>query len=245
MDFSIIIPTYNEEKYLERCIRSILNQKYERSKYEIIVSDAKSNDGTIKIAESLADKILVDERRGIAYGRNLGAQNANGNILIFVDADAILAQDFLFHTNLSFKDETIIAMSGIAHPNDGNILQRFVYFKTYRLAWLLNTLGLSLFPGVCVAYRKEKFLSLRGFREDFGIVEDLDLSRRASRIGKCFVNCKAKAYVSTRRLDKHLFSAVLFHIFCDIKYLLTGKAPSVYPKLEEIKSWRDYWKSIK
>jgi GT2 family glycosyltransferase len=132
-------------------------------------------------------------------------------------------------------------MTGVAKPSDGGILQRFVYQSTYGMVRLFDFFGLSLFPGICVAYRRAGFIDAGGFREDFGIVEDLDLSRRISHLGFCTVSKKARALVSTRRLEKNLLPTVLFHVYCDVRYLITGKAPVRYPKVEEIHSWKDLW----
>jgi len=243
LNYSIIIPTYNEEGPIRQCLESIRRQTYDRSQYEIIVSDASSTDQTLSIAKPLCDTIVSTEKRGIALGRNLGAASSVGEYLVFVDADATLQSDFLSRCDESFRDRSVVAVTGIARPADGTMFPRFVYTMTYLLVRFFNKFGLSLFPGVCVAYRAEAFRKLKGFREDFGIVEDLDLSRRASKLGKCVVQKQAIAFVSTRRLEKHALSTVLFHIYSDMKYLLTGKAALRYPKREEISTWRDLWKS--
>jgi glycosyltransferase involved in cell wall biosynthesis len=245
MEFSVVIPTYQEEEYIERCLNSIARQKYNRKDYEIIVSDGLSTDRTAEIARKYADTVLVDGRRGIAYGRNAGSRIAKGDIHIFVDADATLAPDFLVHCHQAFKNPAVVGMTGIAKPSDGGILQRLVYRGTYALVRLFHLFGLSLFPGICVAYRREAFANLGGFREDFGIAEDLDLSKRTSRLGICIVNKRALAFVSTRRLERNLLSTVLFHIYCDVKYLFTGKAPAVYPKSEDMHSRFDLWKQLR
>ncbi|MBN1396981.1 MAG: glycosyltransferase [Bacteroidetes bacterium] len=245
MEFSIIIPTYMEEGYIEKCLKSALGQKYDRKEFEIIVSDARSADGTAGIARRYADKVIVEDRKGIAFGRNIGARNAAGEILVFIDADAEIERDFLYFCHEIFLNKGIVGVTGIAKPGDGGVFQRFVYRATYYLVRFFNFIGLSLFPGICAAYRKEEFLMAGGFREDFGIVEDLDLSRRISRIGKCAVAKKACVFVSTRRLDKNLFPTVMFHIYCDIRYLLTGRAPAVYPKTEELRTWRELWTHVR
>jgi cellulose synthase/poly-beta-1,6-N-acetylglucosamine synthase-like glycosyltransferase len=244
MFFSVIVPTYNEEKYIENCISSILSQRIERSEYEIIVSDASSSDNTCDLAKKVAN-VVVTKERGISLGRNRGAAEAKGDILVFVDADVTLDPDFLIQCRKTFSNSSVIGMTGIAYANDGKFLQRLIYRVTYLLVRLFYFFGVSLFPGLCVAYRREGFINIGGFREDFGIVEDLDLARRISRLGKCMVNSSAKAFVSTRRLENHLLSTVIFHIYCDIRYLLIGKAPAYYPKSEEIHSWIDIWKQLK
>jgi glycosyltransferase involved in cell wall biosynthesis len=241
MEFSVIVPTYMEEDCIEKCLRSIREQRYDRSEFEIIVSDARSTDRTAEIARQQSDKIIIEDRKGIAYGRNVGAKKAEGDVLVFVDADVTLDQDFLSHCHQNFSNPAIIGMTGVAKPSGGSTLQRLVYQGTYYMVRFFDFIGLSLFPGICVAYRRIVFLEVGGFREDFGVVEDLDLSRRMSRRGRCSVNTHASALVSTRRLEKHLISTVCFHIYSDLKYLVTGRAPARYPKTEEIQSWHDLW----
>jgi len=245
MEFSIIIPTYMEESCIGRSLKSVLNQRCARHEYEIIVSNASSTDSTAEIARRYADKVVIEDRKGIAFGRNIGAQNAEGEILVFIDADVELKEDFLNACRQEFLNKAVVGITGIAKPNDGGTLQGLIYKATYVLVRFFNLIGLSLFPGICVAYRKEAFLMAGGFREDFGIVEDLDLSRRIARFGQCTVAKNACAFVSTRRLEKNLFSTVLFHVYCDIRYLLTGKAPAVYPKTEEMRTWLDLWTHIR
>jgi glycosyltransferase involved in cell wall biosynthesis len=243
MKYSIIIPTYNEEGAIRQCLESIRDQMYDRSQFEIILSDANSKDQTQMFAQPLCDRIVSTEKRGIAVGRNIGAASAKGEFFVFIDADATLQPEFLSNCEESFRDRSVVAVTGVARPGDGTLFPRFVYRMTYVLARFFNIFGLSLFPGVCVAYRADAFRKLKGFREDFGIVEDLDLSRRASKLGKCVVQKQAIAYVSTRRLEKHALSTVLFHVYSDLKYLLTGKSAPRYPKREEISTWRDLWKA--
>jgi glycosyltransferase involved in cell wall biosynthesis len=243
MQFSIIVPTYNEEKYIAPCLRSILQQTIDRSEYEIIISDANSLDQTSVIAGPLADKIVMTRERGIALGRNLGARSATGDIFVFVDADAILQPLFLQKLQERFTNSNIVGVTGIANAYDGALMQRFVYKATYWLVRFLGWIHLPLFPGICVAYRREPFWQVHGFREDFGIVEDLDLSRRISKIGKLFFEPQAKATVSARRLSKHLVTTVGFHIYNDLRYLLTGTVARRYPKIEETNSWKDLWKN--
>ena len=240
--YSVIVPTYNEEHYILKCLQAINDQRYDRAQFEIILADSDSTDNTQKVAKPLCDRIIATELRGIALGRNRGAAEASGECLLFVDADAVIEQDFLHQLDRCFRDRSVVAVTGVARPSDGRLLQRFVYVSTYGLVRAFKAIGLALFPGICVAYRREAFQKGNGFREDFGIVEDLDLSRRISKLGKCVVCPKAVAHVSTRRLQQHALSTVLFHVYNDLKYLFTGTAAGTYPKREELKSWLDLWR---
>ncbi len=241
MKFSVIIPTYNEEKYIGSCIESILNQSYKKDDFEIIVSDANSKDRTREIVSKYPVLLVTTNKRGIALGRNFGAKHAKGDILVFFDGDVVVDTDFLKQCEIVFNDSRIVGMTGLAKPADGNIITKSVYRCTYLLVRFFNFFGLSLFPGVCVAYRREAFEAVGGFRKDLGITEDLDLSRRISKNGKCILYSKAFVYVTTRRLQKNLVSTVLFHIWNDIRYLLTGTAARLYPKTDEVRSWKDLW----
>ncbi|MBU1180228.1 glycosyltransferase family 2 protein [Patescibacteria group bacterium] len=93
---SIIIPLYNKEKTIKRCIESILSQTYRD--LEIIVVDDGSDDGGAEEARKFGDKIKVfseGKNYGANWARNYGAHKAGGNYLFFCDADVILRNDAL------------------------------------------------------------------------------------------------------------------------------------------------------
>lgn len=90
---SVIIPVYNEEKYLNFCLSSILEQTYENK--EIIVVDDGSNDKSFEIAKQYNVKLLKEKHKGTGNARNKGAQKAKGEILIFADADMSYKKDYI------------------------------------------------------------------------------------------------------------------------------------------------------
>ena len=97
MKVSIVVPVYNTEKYLKRCIDSLLNQKF--NDYEIIVINDCSPDNSEDIIKSYSDKkinyIKNDKNKGIGYNRNLGIKNAKGKYICFIDSDDYVSNDFL------------------------------------------------------------------------------------------------------------------------------------------------------
>ena len=87
---SVIVPVYNIEKYLERCVQSICNQTYQ--KLEIILVDDGSTDGSGALCDQLAQKderikVFHKENGGSSSARNLGLQNATGEYIGFIDSD--------------------------------------------------------------------------------------------------------------------------------------------------------------
>ncbi len=94
MKYSIIIPVYNAEKYIKRCIESILNQEY--MDLEIIAINDGSLDSSLEILKSFHDsrlKILSIENQGVSNARNMGLSYAKGKYVIFLDADDYLSPD--------------------------------------------------------------------------------------------------------------------------------------------------------
>ena len=91
---SIIIPTYNEEECIRKCIESLLDQSYKN--YEIIVVDDGSTDKTREIIRKFKNIMLIKGlHKGPGFSRNLGVKNSKGDILIFVDADMEFPKDYL------------------------------------------------------------------------------------------------------------------------------------------------------
>lgn len=95
---SIIIPVYNVEKYLNKCIDSIINQTYKN--IEIILVDDGSMDNSGKICDEYARKdkrvkVIHKENGGVSDARNFGIDNSNGQYIAFVDSDDYIANDYV------------------------------------------------------------------------------------------------------------------------------------------------------
>jgi len=94
---SVIIPCYNGEKYIQKCVDSLLHQDYDKG-YEVIVVNDGSKDGTKDILDSFTDSKVVcfhNENRGVAITRRFGAENARGKYLMFVDADDWVSTNYI------------------------------------------------------------------------------------------------------------------------------------------------------
>ncbi|HRT12001.1 MAG TPA: glycosyltransferase family 2 protein, partial [Methanoculleus sp.] len=70
---SVVVPTYNEEQNIERCLRSLADQTVPRKNYEIIVVDGNSKDRTRDLAETLADQVFIQTSKRVGGARNDGA----------------------------------------------------------------------------------------------------------------------------------------------------------------------------
>ncbi|MEW6470316.1 MAG: glycosyltransferase family A protein [Bacteroidota bacterium] len=95
---SVIITAYNYGKYIERAIRSALNQSLAQDHYEIIVVDDASTDETPRILENYKDSVKylrLSKNEGLSNARNIGIQKARGQFVVFLDADDYIQGDLL------------------------------------------------------------------------------------------------------------------------------------------------------
>ncbi|MBA7680615.1 hypothetical protein ES703_88936 [subsurface metagenome] len=113
---SIIIPTLNEENYLPLLLSSIQNQTYEP--IEVIVADS-STDSTPQIAQDASATVVSVEELNVSLARNEGARAAQGDILIFCDADCILANDFVERLVASLGDGVVLSHGSHCVYDDG------------------------------------------------------------------------------------------------------------------------------
>ncbi|HUI71299.1 MAG TPA: glycosyltransferase, partial [Spirochaetia bacterium] len=173
---SIIIPTYNEEEYLPRLLKSIKAQDYRDC--EIIVADNSSRDGTRRIARAHGARVVAGGVPGI--GRNRGAQAARGEFLLFVDADTVLPEGFLTSIMARFEKDFIDICVPWIRPIDGtNPIYRtiFQFSNTFfKLMEVIQPQGL----GVCILTTRRLHARIGGFSEKVRVSEDSDYINRAS-----------------------------------------------------------------
>ena len=220
---SIIVPTLNEEKYIENCLKSIRNQDYD-GKYEIIVSDGGSKDKTVKIARKYADRVIVCERRGIGIQRNRGAKEAKGDILIFVDADTILLFDTISKLVKPFRKKKVVGSTCPILPLSPKARDYFLYWIANQFVKSSIKLNTPQVFGGCCAYRKEAFEKVNGFNENLKTLEDLDLAERISKLGEIVLVEDTFVLTSPRRIKKWgRTQAARKYLLGYLNYLLIGK----------------------
>ncbi len=171
---SIIIPSYNEEKFLPRLLDSLVHQNTKKP-FEVILVDGSSEDKTIKYAKTfqkrLPLRLIIAKKRGAAYQRNEGIRTAKGDWMVFVDADNRLPPNFIenFHAatltnafDIAIFKATIQKKWGLRFKIIFNLID--VLFKIWR------KIGVSVQHGGCIAIRTSS-LQYR-FDTDVEILED-------------------------------------------------------------------------
>ena len=100
--FSIIVPVYNVEEYIDDCLKSIKNQTFKD--YEVIVVNDGTKDNSMDIVKKYDVEIINQENGGLSAARNAGVKKAKGEYLIFLDSDDYIEKDLLKKINDSIKD---------------------------------------------------------------------------------------------------------------------------------------------
>lgn len=198
---STIIPTLNEEDYLERCLISLRKQKGSENS-EIIVVDGGSSDATVEIAERYADKVVVSLEKSPSIQRNLGARMAAGSVLAFIDADTVASKSWLKGIIETFQNQDIACVTGPLFPLE-KIKRPYLYSLTNALQKILVRVNYPLFWGASCAFRTEAFWKIAGFDEKLLTSEDHDISLRIRKIGEVAFDDRIRAFTSHRKfLDK-------------------------------------------
>lgn len=185
-EVSIIIPSYNSFLLLPECLESIYNSDFSGIGIpEVIVVSDGHCDLTKKAASRFACRFIeLDKRRGAAYARNTGVKEAQGNILIFTDADIVFAKDTLKELVTAIKADVSVAVG----MNEYRIMQDtfFSDFKNLSIYYYqYNSLSSQIcwFWGACGAIKKNVFINVGGFDESFksATVEDMELGYRLTK----------------------------------------------------------------
>lgn len=194
---SVVIPALNEEKYIESTLFHIKKQK----PFEIIVADSHSTDKTASIAKKYGAKVVTCERINAAAGRNAGAWQAKGDIILFVDADTILMDNVLEIIEKDFEKKHLVGwtcrMCAFSH-----LWREQTIYNSFSnvLNVLNNRLHKPHSPGIIMATRRDAFRKINGFNESLTTMEDHDCARRLGKIGKFKFSNKTAVFTSTRRI---------------------------------------------
>ena len=220
---SIVIPTFNEEKYLEATLKAIKSQDYE-GKYEIIVADGMSKDKTVKLARKYANKVITVKKRGVSVGRNAGAKIAKGDILLFLDADTILLFNALSEIAKAFRNKKVVGVTCPILPISFKASNFAVYWFYNNIMKITLKRKTPQVAGMCCAYRKDAFEKIRGFNENMYVYEDLDFSKRIGKFGKIVFVESTLALTSPRRFEAWgSTNAARKYIVTYLNYFLAGK----------------------
>jgi len=202
MKLSIIIPAYNEEKYLPRLLKSISSQPLAVT-FEVIVADAHSTDSTKMIAKAFGTKVITARQGLPAYARNAGARAASGEILLFLDADVVLPKEFLRKALTEFSKKKLDSAGCYFRPDNNKIFDRII-IEGVANAWCFAFQ--KIWPqtiGCCIFIKKKLHEKIRGFDETITFGEDAAYIKESAKAGGKFgILTGLKIPFSMRRMER-------------------------------------------
>jgi len=185
---TVIIPVYNDPEGLDETLQSLIQQDYQKDKYEILVCDNNSVDNTKEIAikykrnSSVSIKLLEEKERQSPYAaRNQGIINSTGEILAFIDADMKVNRDWLEKISNVFNDnETQVIGARVEFFYDKeNLATKYDRFANFNTKECIETN--KMICSQCISLRKEIF-------EKFGLYDKRILSYGDTEFGNRLID---------------------------------------------------------
>lgn len=207
---SIVLPAFNEEKYIRKTLCSLLKSKQSTDfSYEVILVDNNSTDKTIEIAQTFKDgmelRIIKEIKQGRGAARARGFKEAKGKIILSADSDTIFYKDWV-KTLASVITGDIVAVTTSCRIEDLSAIKNWtfnltlpIYMRMYKL--LSGHFWLS---GYSFGVLKSVYEQSGGFDTSMQALEDTDLAFRIAKLGKIVFLNKPVVF-SGRRFEKGLF----------------------------------------
>ena len=185
MKFSIIIPVYNVEKYIEKCLNNIIHQTYDN--FEVIVVNDGTKDDSQKIINKFVKKdkrikSFIKENGGLSSARNYGLKEITGDYIVFIDSDDYIEKDYLFKVNELLENHKKIDVVKIKLnivDEEGNLLRKengleegYVDFKELTKLEFLEPSWSYIYKSSY--WKKNNFKFMEGkIHEDFGLTPEI------------------------------------------------------------------------
>ena len=184
---SIVIPARDAEGLIGRCLAALERQSVPRARYEVIVVDDGSADGTAEVARSFPGvRVLHQTGRGPAAARTRGARAGRGEIVVFTDADCEPTRGWLAALLAPFEDPTVVGTKGTYLTRQRALTARFTQLEYEdKYDRMRRFESIDFIDTYAAAFRRTAFLEAGGYDESFPVpsAEDVDLSYRLAAAG--------------------------------------------------------------
>lgn len=210
MQLAFVIPAYNEQALIGKCVEAVLAEVTRSGRAcDIVVVNNNSTDRTGEIAASYPGVRVVDERqKGLVSARDAGFSATSAELVANIDADTMVPPGWLDTVFAEFeKDEKLVCLSGPYVYYDLSAWNRFLVSLFYGLTWLIYFLNHyilrvgSVVQGGNFVFRRDAWIKAGGYNREIKFYgEDTDVAVRLARIGKVKWTFRLKMLTSGRRL---------------------------------------------
>jgi len=217
---SVIIVNYNGRTLLEKCLQSLMKNTYQN--FEVILVDNNSEDDSIEFVKNTYPSVIIiklEKNYGFAYPNNVGVKNTKGDFLLFLNNDTEVTPNFLNElVKTAQKDSEIVILQSLLLRKNGDVDSCGDFIDNLGRAFHSKKIPEGVEPilsarGASMMVRKEKFVALGGFDEEFYFsYEDVDLGWRAWIWGyKVVLVPTSVVYHHSGKTVQQLRSELIFH----------------------------------
>ncbi|KKQ02054.1 MAG: Glycosyl transferase family 2 [Candidatus Roizmanbacteria bacterium GW2011_GWA2_36_23] len=186
--FSVVIPAYNEEQNIIKCVESVFENKYPKDKLQVIIVDDGSKDATLKLIGRYKQdhpayhiNIVSQKNSGKAQALNNGMKNyAKGELVMCLDSDSFLEENAIANAVGYFEDDKIMAVaSNVKITNSSgllNLIQQFEYIVSYQMKRAQTLFNIEYIIGGIGSTFRKNFLEKINYYDINTVTEDIDLT---------------------------------------------------------------------
>lgn len=228
---SIIIPAFNEEKNIDKCLRSIKKLDIPKDQYEVIVVDNGSTDKTVEIAESFGAQVFTKPKINISSLRNFGTSIARGDIFAFIDADCVLDRYWLTEALKELEIEEIGATgSNCRLKGNGTWISKAWEFNKRSK---LQRCDVDWIQSANLIIKRKCFEDVGGFDDRLSVCEDSDICYRIKDKGYTIISNPAICSYHLRFTETlgSFFKNELWHGKDVLKLFFISKNKKMYIKI--------------
>jgi glycosyltransferase involved in cell wall biosynthesis len=216
---SVIVPAYNEQDLIAGCLDSLLMQKLDKDKYEIIVIDNNSTDFTAKIAIENGVRVEKELIKGYVHAIRKGIEVSQADIIAFTDADCRVPTDWAIKILDDFSTSSdIIAVGGkLSFYDINSLLDKLIRLILYPM---------NALPGNNMAIKREGLTRMGGIDPQINLSVDFWLTTKLRKVGKIIVDKHLVVETSGRRFKGSFSSDIKY--FMNVISILVSSKPLYY-----------------
>lgn len=201
---SLVIPAFNEEKYIGACLDSVIKNS-QGIFFELIVVDNASTDNTKKVAEGFSEvRVVYEGDKGLTKARQRGLDASKGDYVAYIDADTVMPENWSeILLDLINKDKRAVAFSGpYVYQNVSSLKKYIVWVYWNVLARISYFFTGYMMVGGNFVVKRDAILKIGGFNKNISFYgEDTDIARRLSKVGRIIFKRRFYILTSDRRFE--------------------------------------------